>query len=175
MGLLDIILGGFLCYGMYRGFKNGFFIEFASLISLVLGIFMAIKFSAFTSGFLYNQFGWTSRFVPIIAFALTFLIVVLGIRIIAKIFTNLAAVAMLGWLNRIGGALFSVVKTILILSIVINLFTKININNVLVKKETIDKSLFFNPVLELSDYVYPGLAKLFVTLKEQTKDLYKEE
>ena len=169
MGILDIVLGGFLCYGMYKGFKNGLFIELASLLSLILGIFIAIKFSFLVGAALQNNFGWTSRFVPIIAFVITFLLVVFGIRIIANLFTNIANFAFLGWLNKLGGAVFSVLKTILILSIVFNIFQKININNQIVKQETIDQSVFFNPIQEISGLVYPSLGEWYESLKKQTK------
>jgi membrane protein required for colicin V production len=44
MATLDIILCVF-CYGLVKGVKNGFFVELASLVSMLVGIFIAIKFS----------------------------------------------------------------------------------------------------------------------------------
>lgn len=169
MELLDIVLGGFLCYGLYKGLKNGLFVELASLISLVLGIYFAIKFSYLTKSFLENQFGWTSKFVQILAFLLTFLLVVVGIRLLAKVFTKIADFAFLGWLNKLGGAVFSVLKTILLLSIVLNIFQKININNLIVRQETLNKSVFFNPIQEISGFIYPSLGEWYKDLKEKTK------
>lgn len=32
MGFLDIIFGLFLVYGLYKGFRNGLFIELASIV-----------------------------------------------------------------------------------------------------------------------------------------------
>ena len=52
MGILDIILGVLLAYGLFRGLKNGFFVEIASVIALIAGIFGAIHFSYIASDYL---------------------------------------------------------------------------------------------------------------------------
>jgi len=44
MGFVDIILGGLLGYALYKGVKNGLFVEVASLVSLLAGIYFATKF-----------------------------------------------------------------------------------------------------------------------------------
>ena len=170
MGFLDIILGGFLCFGLYNGLKNGLFVELASLISLVLGIYFAIKFSSSVGLFFQNQFSWNFKFVKIFAFVLTFLLVVIGIRLMAKVFTKIANFAFLGWLNKLGGGGFNVLKTILLLSVVLNIFQKINVNNFFVRQETLNKSIFFNPIQEISGFIFPSLAQWYDDLKEKTKD-----
>ena len=45
MGFLDIILAMLLVYGLYKGLRNGFFVEIASLVALIAGLFGAIHFS----------------------------------------------------------------------------------------------------------------------------------
>ena len=42
---IDYILLAFIAMGMIRGLRNGFFIELAGLISLLFGVYLAIKFS----------------------------------------------------------------------------------------------------------------------------------
>lgn len=36
MGFIDIVLGALLAYGLYKGLKNGLFVELASLISFFI-------------------------------------------------------------------------------------------------------------------------------------------
>ncbi|RTY96475.1 CvpA family protein, partial [Flavobacterium bomense] len=45
MSFLDIVLGVILVIGLFKGIKNGLFVELASLISFILGICVAFKFS----------------------------------------------------------------------------------------------------------------------------------
>ncbi|MBC7641067.1 MAG: CvpA family protein, partial [Flavobacterium sp.] len=171
MSFLDIILGSLLLYAAYKGIKKGLFVELASLISLVLGVFVAIKFSYLLVEVIGNYVSWSVKYIQITSFGLTFLLVIITIHTLAKVFTSIANFAYLGWINKLGGAVFSVLKTILALSIIINLFQKININNILVKKESLDKSIFFNPIQNVSTFIYPSLNKLYSEVKTHSKDL----
>ena len=171
MSFLDIVLGVFLVYALYNGLKNGLFVELASLISLVVGIFVAIKFSYLIRAIIENHVSWSPKYIEVIAFGLTFLIVVIAIHTLAKVFTGIADFAYLGWLNKLGGAGFSVLKTVLALSIVFNLFQKVNINNIMVKQETLDNSVFYNPIQEVSKFIYPSLEKWYEDFKSKTKNL----
>lgn len=171
MSFLDIVLGALLAYALYNGIKKGLFVELASLISLVVGIFIAIKFSYILRSIIANYVSWSPKYIDIVSFGLTFLGVVIAIHALAKVFTKIADFAYLGWLNKLGGATFSILKTVLVLSIVFNLFQKININNFIVNKETLDKSMFYNPIQEISGFVYPSLNKVYEDIKMKTKEI----
>ena len=45
MSFIDIVFTALLGYALYTGLKNGLFVEIASFGSLIIGIFVAIKFS----------------------------------------------------------------------------------------------------------------------------------
>lgn len=142
MGFLDIILCALLVFAFYKGVINGLFVELASLISLLLGIYFAIKFSFIMKEILMGFVKWNPNTIQIVAFALTFIVVVIGIHLLGKFLTGIANFAFLGWLNKLGGGFFRVLKTVLIVSIVFSVFEKINYNNFLAKKETLDNSIF---------------------------------
>lgn len=165
MEFVDIILGTLLAFAIYKGLKNGLFVELASLLSLIIGIFVAIKFSYLVSSILENNVSWSPKYIKVTAFALTFILVVVGIHLLAKFFTSILDFAYLGWLNKLTGAFFSVLKTILALSVVLNIFQKINSNDFIVKKETLDSSIFYNPIQEISQYVYPTLEEWYLDFK----------
>ncbi|SHF97635.1 membrane protein required for colicin V production [Flavobacterium segetis] len=167
MGFFDIILCALLVFAFYKGVVNGLFIELASLISLILGIYFAIKFSSFMKEILNGFVKWNPNTVQVVAFALTFIIVVIAINLLGKFLTGIANFAFLGWLNKIGGGFFRVLKTILILSIVFSIFEKINYNNFLAKKETLDNSIFYNPIQKIAAYVFPSIKKGYEEMKKK--------
>lgn len=171
MGFFDIVLGGLLIYALFKGMKNGLFVELASLISLVLGIYIAIKFSNIVRTVVENHVSWSPKYIEIIAFGLTFIAVVIAIHLLAKILTGIMDFAFLGWINKGAGGFFSVVKTVLLLSIVFNLFQKININNMLVKEETFNNSTFYNPIQETSKLIYPKLQTWYDDFKKEKPTL----
>ena len=165
MSFLDIVLGALLVYSLYKGIKNGLFVELASLISLVVGVYISIKFSYLIKSALGEVVSWQPKYIVVISFALTFFLAIVGIHMLAKFFTGIADFAYLGWLNKLGGAGFSLLKTILILSIVFNLFQKININNFIVKEETLNNSMFYNPIQEVSKFIFPTLEEWYNDFK----------
>lgn len=165
MEILDVILGTLLAFAIYKGIKNGLFVELASLLSLIVGIFVAIKFSYIISETLVAIVSWNPKYIKVTAFALTFIAVVVGIHLLAKFFTSIVDFAYLGWLNKLTGALFSVLKTILALSVVFNIFQKINMNNLIVKKETLDTSIFYSPIQDISQFIYPTLEEWYIDFK----------
>ena len=169
MSFIDIVFTALLGYALYNGLKNGFFVELASFGSLIIGIFVAIKFSHIVRLTLDDMIKVNPKYIEIIAFAITFLLVVVGIHLLAKFFTGLASFASLGWLNKLGGAVFSLLKTVLMLSVVISLFQKININHILVKEETLNTSIFYNPIQAVSKFMYPSLEKWYEEFKEKAK------
>lgn len=171
MSFLDMLFGALLAFSLYKGIKNGLFVEIASFISLLLGIYIAIKFSSFMKELIMKHVSWNPNTIQVTAFILTFILVVIGVYFLAKILTGIADFAFLGWANKLGGGFFRVLKTILILSIFIALFEKINFNETFAKRETLDKSIFYNPVKKVAAFVYPSIEKWYDTFKEkQAKD-----
>ncbi len=167
MSFLDIVLGVILGIGVFKGIKNGLFVELASLVSLILGIYLAIKFSYLARIMLSGFVHWNPKTIQIVAFIITFLLVVIGISIMAKVLTNVANFAQLGVINNLGGGFFRLLKTVLILSIFLNLFEKINFNNMLAKKETLDNSLFYRPIQKTAGFIYPSIEKWYDELKKK--------
>lgn len=167
MSFFDIIVAALLAFSLYKGITNGLFVEIASFISLLLGIYIAIKFSSFMKELIMKHVSWNPNTIQITAFILTFILVVIGVYFLAKILTGIADFAFLGWANKLGGGFFRVLKTILILSIFIALFEKMNFNETFVKKETLDKYFFYNPVKKVAAFVYPSIEKWYDTFKEE--------
>jgi len=167
MNFFDIILGGLLAFGLYKGFRNGLLVELASFVSLLLGIYLAVQFSSFTAKSLAGFVHWNPKTIQIIAFLLTFVAVVIGISFLAKILTKIVRFAYLGWINKLGGGFFRLLKTILILSVFQNLFEKINFNQTFAKKETLDQSLFYTPIQKTAGFIYPSIQKGYDEFKNK--------
>ncbi len=158
MGVLDIILLVILLFGAVRGFMNGFFVEIASLVSLALGLYGAIHFSYFVADFLKDKFEWSEKTIQIVAFAITFVIIVTIISLSGKLLTKIADKIALGALNKILGAVFGVMKLGLILSVVLIVFDRFNSSILpLVEKEKLENSTLYTPVKNLAPLLFPSI------------------
>ena len=176
MSFIDIVFAVLLGFAVYKGLKNGLFVEVASFVALILGIYLAIKFSNLV-GTIFTGIvpSWDPKYIEITAFIITFLLVVIGIHLSAKILTKLADFAFLGWINKIAGVIFSLLKTILALSVVLFIFEKININNMLLSKETQENSIFYNPIQNISKVMYPTIEGWYTEISEKAKGKSKKD
>ncbi len=159
MNILDIILGALILLGLVRGLSKGLFVEVASLVALIAGIFGAIHFSDFASNFLESRFDWNERTINIIAFVITFVIIVLAISLAGKALTKLADFAALGILNKLLGGVFGALKIGLILSVVLMIFNTMNKTLPFIEDEELQDSILYKPVKSLIPLIFPYLIK----------------
>lgn len=157
MNFFDIIVIVLLLWSAFKGFTKGFIVSLASLVALFAGVFGAIKFSSFTASFLADKNILQEKSADLIAFSVTFLIIVVAIFLLARILTKIVEAAELGIFNRIAGVLFSIFKTAFIISIVLVVFNSVNDNVKLVPEEKINNSIFFTPLSRLAPAVFPYL------------------
>ena len=167
VGLLDIVLGGLLAYGLIRGLKNGLFAELGTFVSMLIGLFLASKFSSFTKTILSGHVSWSPTTIQISSFLITFVLLVVGISFLAKFLTSVTSFAGLGIVNTLAGGALGMLKTVLIVGVFMSLFEKVNINNFFVKKETLNKSLFYNPIQKTGALVTPVVESGLKKVKEK--------
>ncbi|ALJ05729.1 colicin V production protein [Pseudalgibacter alginicilyticus] len=160
MSVLDIILCVLVLLGLVRGFMKGFFVEVASLIALVAGVYGAIHFSVFAEEFLINKVDWNEKTINIIAFAITFIVIVLVIGLAGKALTKLADFAALGIINKLLGSVFGALKTTLILSVLLIIFEKANNTLVFVNDENLEDSALYKPIKSIVPMLFPGLINI---------------
>ena len=143
---IDVIIIILLVWAVIKGFRKGFIIELASLVALILGIFGAIKFADFTAGFLTVNVDLPEDYTPLIAFALTFILIVIGVHFLARLIQTLVKMVALNFINRIAGAIFSGLKSALILAFVLFFIESIDQNTQIIPKETKKNSFFYYPM-----------------------------
>jgi len=159
MNIFDIIIAALLLFGFVRGLMKGLFVEIASLVALVAGVYGAIHFSYFASDFLKEIVSWKPEYIALAAFAATFVIIILTIALLGKVLTKLANFAALGIINKILGGIFGALKIGLILSVIFIFFGKINDTIPFVKKETLETSILYRPIKQIVSTFFPALIK----------------
>ena len=106
-----------LAYSFYKGFTKGLVIVLASFVALIFGVLGAIYFSDFAAELLKSKTDINEEYISISAFSITFMAIIFGVHLIAKIVNQAVKMVMLGPLNKIMGGVFSMLKTIVILSV----------------------------------------------------------
>ena len=109
----DLVYLLILALAAWNGFQKGLVLGFFSLIAVVIGLAAALKLSVVASRYIGSSVSISERWLPLVSFVLVFLAVLLLIRLGAKAIEKLLQIAMLGWLNRLGGVLlFAAIYTI---------------------------------------------------------------
>lgn len=144
MNYVDIILVIPVLWFAYQGFKRGFVIEFASLAALVLGIYAALYFSGYAAEIITNNFNLGSKYVPVISFIITFVIIVFLVYLVGKLLEKVINMVALGFLNKLAGGIFGILKAALFMSIVLVILNHFNAN--LISTEKKQGSLFYTPI-----------------------------
>jgi membrane protein required for colicin V production len=155
MNYIDLILGIILILGAIQGFRKGFIVELASLAALVLGIWGAIKFSDWTADFITDTTNFHSEYLSVIAFLVTFVVIVIVVHILGKVLDNAIKVVAMGFLNRLAGIIFGVLKTAVILSIFLLLFDTVDENVHLLPSGQKAESKVYEPMKQLVPTLFP--------------------
>jgi len=176
MNFIDAIIIIILGFAIFRGFTNGLVKEVASLAALILGIWGAIKFSTFTAGKLYDYFDMTGRYVGIISFIITFSIIVIIIHLIGLLLDKLMEAVALGFVNRLLGIVFGLIKSVLILSVIFVVLNAIDARRPFLPKEKIGKSMLYNPISDIAPALFPiisegGFYNSFDRLKKKPEQI----
>ncbi|WP_046743306.1 CvpA family protein [Kordia zhangzhouensis] len=155
MNFIDIILGGMILLGIVRGLMKGLFVEVASLVALIAGLYGAIHFSYFAGDYLSEQFhSWDEKYINLTAFAITFIVILVLITLAGKLLTKIADFASLGILNKLLGGAFGGLKMAVIAGAILVFFDRTNNTMEFVKQETIDNSVLYEPVKEIGGFVF---------------------
>ncbi|MGQ9619717.1 MAG: CvpA family protein [Bacteroidales bacterium] len=155
MNYIDILIVIILAIAMIKGFIEGFVKEVASLVALILGIWAAIKFSTFTAAKLHDYFDMTGKYVGIIAFIITFVVVVAAVHFTGLIIDKLIKAIALGFVNRLLGMVFGLFKSALILSVIFVILNTIDEYRPFLPKEKINQSMLYNPISDIAPALFP--------------------
>jgi membrane protein required for colicin V production len=151
---LDILLLLPLLYGAYKGFSRGFVIEVATLLGLILGVYVAIKFSDYTENILRDFLDISSKYLSYIALSVTFLLVVVAIYLLGKMLTKLVDIVSLGLVNKLLGTVLGIAKSFVILCIILLIADALDDKFQFMNKEVKENSLFYNPFLNFAQQMY---------------------
>ncbi|MGQ0829225.1 MAG: CvpA family protein [Bacteroidota bacterium] len=157
MNSIDIIICIPLVWGLYKGFTKGLIIEAATFVAFGLGVWCGIHFSGLIAKKITEQFNWTSAYLPIISFAATFLGVIIIVYFIAKLIQRMVEGIALGVFNKIGGAIFGVLKFAMIMSVIIFMMDAIEKSYPVISFKTKEGSLLYKPLGKVAPILIPGL------------------
>lgn len=165
--ILDIIVAVILILAVIKGYRQGIIIALFSVIAFIIGLAAALKLSVVVADYIGQVVKISDKWLPIISFALVFLIVVLLVRLGARFIQRTVEFALLGWLNRLGGILLYAGLYILIFSILIFYADQLGF----IKPETKSESATYAYIQPFGPKLMEGLGKIIPVFKGMFNDL----
>lgn len=162
MSTPDIII--LICFlpAIISGIMKGFIEQAVALVSLILGAWLAFKFSTVVSGWLQPYFEVSETVLNVISFAVIMVAVVLVLFVLSKILTGVTKLVMLGWLDRLLGLVFALMKAGLLIGIAIILFDTLNVKFEFVEEKVLDESVLYAPIRDIAYVIFPYLKELLL-------------
>ena len=165
--IIDIVVAIILILAVLKGYRQGLIIALFSVIAFVIGLAAALKLSAVVADHLGNAVKISDKWLPILSFAVVFLIVVILVRLGARFIQKTVELAMLGWLNRLGGILLYAALYILIFSVLLFYADQLGF----IKPETKTASVTYHYVQPWGPKLMEGLGRIVPVFKGMFEDL----
>ena len=162
MPIMDIIL--LLCFipAIISGISKGFVKQVVDLVAILVAAWAAFRFSSPLAEWLGQRITLDLTVLKVISFVLIAVVVAVVLNLISAVLTKALGALSLGFLNRLLGIVFAVLKVALILGLLIMLFESLNSTLHLVKPETFEDAVVYNTLRDVANKIFPIL-KTFVT------------
>jgi membrane protein required for colicin V production len=167
--IIDIIALLLLLWALFKGLSRGFVVAVFSFIAFLIGLAAALKLSSLVAGYLGSNTSISQRWLPFLAFAAVFIVVALLVKLGAKAIEAMLRMAMMGWLNRIGGVLLYVLLYFFIFSLVLFYAEELKV----IKPETTSGSVVYPLLHPLGPKVVNALGILLPFFKNMFSELEK--
>ncbi len=152
---------------IFKGLRKGFIAAVCSFVGLIIAVAAAIKLSATVANYLGEKTNIAYHWLPVIAFLLVFIGIMLLVNIGIKALETLWAAMLMGWLNKILGAvLYCIIHTIFFI-LVVFYFQHLEI----IKPEKLNSSLMMPVVLHWGPLLIDFLGRIIPFVSEAFEDL----
>ena len=160
MSIIDIIL--LICFvpAIINGARKGFVCQVISIVSIFAGVWVSYEFTSILGTWIGQYVQASESSLKTVAFALIMIGVFVLLGIIGRLIEGIVKFVMLGWLNRLLGVAFSLLKCSLVVGIAIMLFNSLNNSLHLVDEQILAESTLYPPLKTLAYTVFPYLKSL---------------
>lgn len=165
MNILDIIL--LICFvpALIQGIRKGFIAQAISIVSIVVGIWASARFADVVSAWVAQYITASEQVMKVVAFAIILVVVFIVLGLLGRLLEGLFNLVLLGWVNKLLGVVFALVKTALIVGLVIMAFCSINDNFHLVQESILNESVLYPPLKKLAFDVFPYVKDMLTFTK----------
>lgn len=165
--VIDLIFAVLLVLAVIKGYQRGLIVGLFSLVAVIIGLAAAMKLSAVVAGYIGSAVKISDQWLPVVSFLIVFIIVVLLVRLGANAIQKMVEVALMGWINRLGGIVLYVVIYTLVFSVLLFYADQLKI----LQPATVTKSVTYSYIQPWGPKVINGFGSVIPVFKDLFADL----
>ena len=173
MTTFDLIVLIVLGYSVIQGFFKGLINQLAQIIAYIAGIYIAFHFSNWIASWINSTYEINSSYTYFIAFGIPFLGTMVLIFFLSSRLKHVLDILKIEFINRIGGILFSLIKNILLLSLVAMAIEKLDQHAFIVPTKERENSLTYKHLVHLGEKNFPTIKEKWISITPYIKEQLK--
>lgn len=154
MNSLDLYLLIPIALGFIFGLFKGLIKELASLVAIVLGVYGAKLLAPKISNIFVLSFDFSHKTALPLSYLFVFIAVAILLLMLTRMLDKMFDSISLGGLNKMLGGFFGALKYAIIISVLLNVFDAIDSRFSILKIETKENSIAYNPLMKLAPVLW---------------------
>lgn len=151
MLIFDIIIIGTLVWAFFSGLRSGIIVQVAGLAGLFAGAWLAFRFGRQVGLWL----GANESMASVAGFIILFLAALIAVAFIGKLLRGMFRLAGLGAIDKLGGALLSLLKIGLIVGLLLYSFDSLNRRTEWFTPQELEESRMYGPMVSVAEHSFP--------------------
>ena len=166
---IDIVSLIVLVSAVIKGINRGIIVALFSFIGWFIGLAAALKLSASFASYLQDHTSINGKWLPLLSFIIIFVVAVLIVQLAGKALEKVFTISLLGWVNKLGGALLYAGMYILAFSVLLFFAEKMH----LINADTIASSKAYGIIGGLGPSVIEAAGTVLPFIKNSFHELEK--
>jgi len=163
--MIDLVFYLVIVMALIQGWRKGLIMGLISVICGIIGLAAAVKLSAVVATHMKSGLHINGWWLPILAFLLVFILVILIIRWFGILLEKVIDLALLGWLNKLGGILLYIIFYLSVYSVILFYATRSGI----ISQKTTLNSRFYSLIAPFG----PGIIRFITGFIPYGQDMFR--
>lgn len=150
MNFFDILTIVALVWAVVSGWRSGFISQLFGLLGIIAGVVLAVRLGPAVG----EMFKIDQSFAAVAGFIIIFVATIIVAAILSKLLSSLISFIGLHWVNTLLGILFSIVKGVVVLSLLYAAILELNAHLGFIQPAYFDSSISFDIVRQMAEPLF---------------------
>jgi membrane protein required for colicin V production len=156
MNWLDIVIVSLAGIGLIKGLRDGFIKQAASLIAMIIGVYLCAGSAEWIRGYLTKWDWFPPHLIVMTSYLAGFILIVGFVVLTGSIVHRIISATPLSIFNHIAGGVLGLLIMALFLSLLLNVIELFDRNSVILSQELKVESRLYFPIKNIIPTIFPG-------------------